>query len=230
MSSTSSQQWGLSGKISAGMIGAENYKDSKFGSEYTKEDGAQDINIKLHLSGGYGLNNDENQEDGLSSVPPQEDEPNVKNPYSGLGDEKGAATPKNTRRLGQNDSSRRRRFFQQNDHPNKIRTIYGSENDSMTATRSRMLKKGSIGISNSGSYGQSTTKSNSQSASSQYDNFARTKKQSDDASKISSKNVKITEVNFGGTPSIDWREWAASVKERPMPISYNVSVFLELSD
>ena len=34
------------------------------------------------------------------------------------------------------------------------------------------------------------------------------------------KNVRTSETTIGGLPNADWREWAGTVKERPMPISY----------
>ena len=74
----------------------------------------------------------------------------------------------------------------------------------------------------SGGGGQSKSSFEESSSSSQYDNFARTKKQSKDALKISKKNVKTTEINFGGLPNADWREWASTVKDRPMPILYDL--------
>lgn len=58
------------------------------------------------------------------------------------------------------------------------------------------------------------------SVSNKYDKFASSSKQAENAFKISQKKIKTKELNFGGLPNVDWREWAASVKERPMPIMH----------
>lgn len=58
------------------------------------------------------------------------------------------------------------------------------------------------------------------SISNKYDKFTSSSKQTESAFKISQKKIKTKELNFGGLPNVDWREWAASVRERPMPIMY----------
>jgi hypothetical protein len=47
-------------------------------------------------------------------------------------------------------------------------------------------------------------------------------KQAEDAKKISTKKLTTSESNIGGLPNEDWRAWAASVKEKPMPINYKL--------
>ena len=81
-----------------------------------------------------------------------------------------------------------------------------------------------------GSFEKQSSESSKSESSSEFDAFARTKKESEAASKIASKNIRITEVNIGGLPSADWREWAASVKEKPMPISYDLVGLWNLMD
>lgn len=58
------------------------------------------------------------------------------------------------------------------------------------------------------------------SVSNKYDKFTSSSRQSEDALKISQKKTKSSEVNVGGLPNADWREWAASAKQRPMPIMH----------
>ena len=70
-----------------------------------------------------------------------------------------------------------------------------------------------------------TTENSSSSSSSKAENFssfARNKQQSESASRISEKRSRTTEVNIGGLPKSNWREWAESVKEKPMPIQYEL--------
>ena len=57
-------------------------------------------------------------------------------------------------------------------------------------------------------------------ASVKYDQFASSSLQAENASKISQKTTVTSEINIGGLPDADWTVWAASAKERPMPISY----------
>lgn len=47
-------------------------------------------------------------------------------------------------------------------------------------------------------------------------------RQAESASKIAKKKITTSEINVGGLPSGDWREWAASVKQKPMPINYKL--------
>jgi hypothetical protein len=61
-----------------------------------------------------------------------------------------------------------------------------------------------------------------------YDDFSATSRQSENAQKISEKKIVTSEVNIGGLPDVDWRAWAASVKEKPMPISYELVGLWEL--
>lgn len=216
MSSTSSEQWGVAAKVSAS---ADGVTTKKFGKEFDA-DGDQNINVNLKFSGAYGLNKGDDDDNPPPPDSPPPEDGNDQNPPDKGGERR-------TRKLIQNENTSQRRKFYRNlqQEGSQIRKF-----DSNESSNNRILFGLPVpqGGSLSGSGGQSKTESNSESSSSQYDNFARTKKQSEDASKISSKNVKITEVNFGGSPSADWREWAASVKEKPMPISYNVSIFLEL--
>jgi len=62
------------------------------------------------------------------------------------------------------------------------------------------------------------------SVSVNYDKFASSSTQSENASKIKQKKLTTSETNIGGLPKADWREWAESVKERPMPIIYGTFV------
>ena len=50
--------------------------------------------------------------------------------------------------------------------------------------------------------------------------FASSLEQAEAAEKISEKKLTNQEVTIGGEPSADWRQWAATVKEKPMPIRY----------
>ena len=50
--------------------------------------------------------------------------------------------------------------------------------------------------------------------------FASSKTQADSALEISKKKLSKQEYTIGGLPSDDWREWAASVKAKPMPVRY----------
>jgi hypothetical protein len=47
---------------------------------------------------------------------------------------------------------------------------------------------------------------------------------------VHGNSVKISEVNVGGTPSSDgdWRTWAASAREKPMPITYELTSIVEV--
>lgn len=47
--------------------------------------------------------------------------------------------------------------------------------------------------------------------------FASSQSQAESASAISQKKLTTQEYTIGGLPYDDWREWAASVKEKPMP-------------
>ncbi|KAL3778773.1 hypothetical protein HJC23_002679 [Cyclotella cryptica] len=49
---------------------------------------------------------------------------------------------------------------------------------------------------------------------------------------IKEKVIEVTEVNIGGLPPVDgnWKTWAASVKERPMPVYYTRIGLWELMD
>jgi len=74
----------------------------------------------------------------------------------------------------------------------------------------------------SGGAGQGTGSSENFSSENEYERFARNEKQSEAAKQIASKDVSTSEINVGGLPYEDWREWAASAKEKPMPISYEL--------
>ena len=58
------------------------------------------------------------------------------------------------------------------------------------------------------------------SATASYSSFASSSRQAEAAEKISQKKLTTSEFTLGGLPSDDWREWAPTVKERPMPIKY----------
>ena len=60
----------------------------------------------------------------------------------------------------------------------------------------------------------------SASADTSLGQFASSKEQAESALKISNKKLTKREDTVGGLPSDDWREWAESVKEKPMPIKY----------
>lgn len=60
--------------------------------------------------------------------------------------------------------------------------------------------------------------------------FSKSSQQAESVQKIRQKNVVTSEVNVGGLPNVDWRSWAASVKEKPMPISYELAGIWELMD
>lgn len=47
--------------------------------------------------------------------------------------------------------------------------------------------------------------------------FASSSVQAESAVNISKKKISTSEVNVGGKPNVDWREWAASVSASPMP-------------
>ena len=61
-----------------------------------------------------------------------------------------------------------------------------------------------------------------------YDQFTSASQDSESVSRIASKNVRSSETTIGGLPNADWREWASTVKERPMPISYEMVGLWEL--
>lgn len=82
--------------------------------------------------------------------------------------------------------------------------------------------KGPTTVSGQGSYSRSEEKSSETEISSDFDSFARNKSESESAFKISQRKTKKSSVTIGGNPNLDWREWAASVKERPMPIKYDL--------
>jgi hypothetical protein len=60
--------------------------------------------------------------------------------------------------------------------------------------------------------------------------FSKSSQQAEAVQKIRQKNVVTSEVNIGGLPNVDWRSWAATVKEKPMPISYEIAAIWELMD
>jgi len=105
--------------------------------------------------------------------------------------------------------------------PNPDATDDEKDDDGTTGT-----KAGSV----SGSFEEDSSESSTSSSSSAFDSFSRSKSESEAASKIASKKIRITEVNIGGLPSTDWREWAASVKQKPMPISYDLVGIWNLMD
>ena len=80
------------------------------------------------------------------------------------------------------------------------------------------LKQGAV----SGGVGQGDSNSQSNSNGNEYYNFARNENQAQDAFNIASKDITTSEINIGGLPHEDWREWAESAKEKPMPISYEL--------
>jgi len=57
----------------------------------------------------------------------------------------------------------------------------------------------------------------SEKSSSSLSNFASNQAQAKSAFEISKKKLTTQEYTIGGLPYDDWREWAASVKEKPMP-------------
>ncbi|KAL7547477.1 hypothetical protein ACHAWF_010770 [Thalassiosira exigua] len=58
-------------------------------------------------------------------------------------------------------------------------------------------------------------------------NFASRKEQASDAFKISQKKLTHEEYTIGGLPSENWRTWAGTVKERPMPVRYLLGSIME---
>ena len=102
----------------------------------------------------------------------------------------------------------------------------GEENADGDGEGTPATKAGSV----SGSFEETSSESSTSSSSSAFDSFARSKSQSEAASKIASKKIRIIEVNIGGLPNTDWREWAASVKQKPMPISYDLVGLWNLMD
>lgn len=76
--------------------------------------------------------------------------------------------------------------------------------------------------SSSSSFNSESSSSGSDAASNNFDSFSRSRAESEAASKIASKDITTSEVTIGGLPKKDWREWAETVKAKPMPISYNL--------
>lgn len=74
----------------------------------------------------------------------------------------------------------------------------------------------------SGSFTRENSSSSTSSRSESFSKFARSRQQAESASKIFEKNSRTTEVNIGGLPKSNWREWAESVKAKPMPIQYEL--------
>ncbi len=66
-----------------------------------------------------------------------------------------------------------------------------------------------------------------QASSFSMSNFASNSRQAEALQKMSSKKVTSSEVNVGGSPDTDWRNWAGTVKDRPMPINYELAPLLE---
>lgn len=60
--------------------------------------------------------------------------------------------------------------------------------------------------------------------------YARNKRQAEAALKISEKDIETSETTIGGLPSADWREWAKTVKQKPMPIKYELGSIMEFMD
>lgn len=79
-----------------------------------------------------------------------------------------------------------------------------------------------LGGTFSASGGETTINSSSSASALGYDNYARTTQQAVNAVKIAEKNIQISEVNIGGDAKLDWRDWAETLKDRPMPISYEL--------
>lgn len=71
-------------------------------------------------------------------------------------------------------------------------------------------------------YTSENSETNTSESSENLSSFARNNKQSESANTISQKTSRTTEVNIGGSPKSNWREWAESVKDKPMPISYEL--------
>ena len=103
-----------------------------------------------------------------------------------------------------------------------------SESRSSSKDTSKSSSGGAFGFS--GSSSSAISVSNYQSNSISNTQSEREKQQSEIENKISNKIKSIKEFNVGGLPAAggDWKEWARSVKENPMPINYDVSYFLIL--
>lgn len=95
--------------------------------------------------------------------------------------------------------------------------VYKHDNNTPTPAEPKVKT-----VSGQGSYSRSEEKSSETEISSDFDSFARNKSESESAFKISQRKTKKSSVTIGGNPNLDWREWAASVKARPMPIKYDL--------
>jgi len=58
--------------------------------------------------------------------------------------------------------------------------------------------------------------------------FAKSKTQAENALEISQTKTTNQEYTIGGLPSEDWRVWASTVKEKPMPIKYRLASLMDL--
>jgi hypothetical protein len=93
---------------------------------------------------------------------------------------------------------------------------------------------GKLGVSAGGKIGGSIEGSGGNSVV--INNYSNSTIEENENRAISDKEQKVQEItrrlentyefNVGGLPAIngDWKEWARNVKEKPMPISYDVSM------
>jgi hypothetical protein len=97
-----------------------------------------------------------------------------------------------------------------------------SESRSSSRDSSKSGSRGAFGFSASSS--SSISVSNYQSNSISNTQSESETEQSDIENRIAERIQSIKEFNVGGLPAAggDWKEWARSVKENPMPISYDV--------